>query len=79
MLKHDRLVAASVLYRALLDSILARAKSKYYQHGINYLKKLDSLAQKVRDWKKVEPHTRYLANLRQKHKPKSSFWSQYTA
>lgn len=77
MLKHDRLVAASVIYRALLDSILARAKSKYYHHGVSYLKKLDSLAPKVRDWKEVDPHSLFVTNLRQKHKLKSSFWSQY--
>jgi|688.fasta_scaffold176826_2 hypothetical protein len=77
MLKHDRLVAASVIYRALLNSILARAKSKYYHHGVSYLKKLDSLAPKVSDWKEVDPHSLYLTNLRQKHKLKSSFWSQY--
>jgi len=78
MLKHDRLVAASVLYRALLDSILARAKSIYYHHGVSYLKKLDSLALKIREWKEVEPHNLYLASLREKHKLKSSFWSQYS-
>jgi hypothetical protein len=77
MLKHDRLVAASVIYRALLDSILARAKSKYYHHGIAYLKKLDSLAPKVKNWQKVEPHSNYLASLQHNHRLKSSFWSQY--
>jgi hypothetical protein len=77
VLKHDRLVAAYVIYRALLDSILARANSKYYHHGVSYLKKLDSLAKKISDWKEIEPHSKYLEYLRQKHKHKSSFWSQY--
>lgn len=77
MLKHDRLVAASAIYRALLDSILARAKSKTYHHGVNYLKKLDSLALKIGDWKEVDAHSLYVTNLRQKHKLKYSFWSQY--
>ncbi|MCW5821617.1 MAG: hypothetical protein KIT34_02380 [Cyanobacteria bacterium TGS_CYA1] len=77
MLKHDRLVAASVIYRALLDSILARAKSMYYHHGIAYLKKLDSLAQKIQNWKSVDSHSQYFATLQQKHKLKSSFWSQF--
>lgn len=36
-----RRLCASVLYRALLDSILHRAKSKAYVHGVRYLKKLD--------------------------------------
>lgn len=78
VLKHDRLVAAYVIYRALLDSILARANSRYYHHGVSYLKKLDSLAKKISDWKEIEPHSKYLEYLRQKHKHKTSFWSQYT-
>ena len=69
---------ADAVVERLLASILARAKSKYYHHGISYLKKLDSLAPKVREWKEVDPHSLYLQNLRQKHKLKSSFWSQYT-
>lgn len=78
VLKHDRLVAAYVIYRALLDSILARANSRYYHHGVSYLKKLDSLAKKISDWKEIEPHSKYLEYLRQEHKHKTSFWSQYT-
>lgn len=78
MLKHNRFLAVSVLYRALLDSILARAKSKYYHHGVKYLKKLDALSQKISEWKSVEPHSDYVAGLRQKHKLKSSFWSRYS-
>ena len=34
-----RELAASVIYRALLESILKRAISKYYTHGVRYLKK----------------------------------------
>jgi hypothetical protein len=79
MLKHERLVASSVLYRALLDSILARGISKNYHHGVNYLKKLDTLAPRIHDWQNVESHTAYLANLREKHKLKSSFWKQCRA
>src|SRR3989304_7535704 len=40
-----RPLPATVLYRALLDSILRRAQTKTYQHGVRYLKKLDRLAQ----------------------------------
>lgn len=77
MLRYDRLVAACVIYRALLDSILARAKSKTYHHGVSYLKKLDYLAKKVDDWKGLDSHSTYLDNLRAQHRLKSSFWSQY--
>jgi hypothetical protein len=77
MEKSERWLAASMIYRALLDSILARAVSKYYHHGIKYLRKLDSLAPKVPDWKQFENHDSHVAALRQTHSRKHSFWAKY--
>jgi uncharacterized Zn finger protein len=70
---------ASVIYRALLESILSRAQSKYYHHGVRYLKKLEALAGKVDTWLTVQPHQTYMDELRQAHRRKSSFWSRYNA
>jgi len=78
ILKHDRFVAATVIYRALLQSILTRASSRTYRHGVSYLKKLDSLAPKIRDWRNIQPRAEYLTELRQKHKRKKGFWSHYS-
>ena len=75
--KNNRLLISSLIYRALLDSILARALSKYYHHGIKYLKKLDQLAPLVNDWQAWQPHGSYLALLHEQHKRKSAFWSKY--
>ncbi|MDP2690005.1 MAG: hypothetical protein Q8P48_07830, partial [Deltaproteobacteria bacterium] len=68
---------ATVLYRALLDSILRRAQTKTYQHGVRYLKKLDRLSRNVSDWRDSKTHPAYLEMLRQVHGRKSSFWSRY--
>jgi hypothetical protein len=43
--------AASLIYMSLLVSILERGYSKAYRHGIRYLKKLDTLAVSITDWK----------------------------
>jgi hypothetical protein len=75
--ENDRFLAASALYRALLESILARAQSKYYHHGVRYLRKLDLLAQKVSSWKLIPPHADYFNQLVQEHGRKTSFWSRY--
>ena len=75
----ERYLAATVLYRALLESILARAISKYYGYGVRYLHKLDELAPWVRTWKKCTPHDKYFSQLVEKHKRKSSFWGRYEA
>ncbi len=75
--EHGRFLAASVIYRALLESIFGRAVSKYYHHGVRYLKKLDALAGKVGRWQTVMPHPWYVNRLRRLHAKKTSFWSRY--
>jgi hypothetical protein len=76
-LEDERPLGATVLYRALLDSILSRAVSRYYNHGIRYLKKLDLLEGRIDDWKGLRPHEEYKAEIQATHGRKRSFWSKY--
>lgn len=73
----NRLLAATAVYRALLDSILRRAKSKTYSHGARYLKKLDQLAGSITDWRHLPDHDAYTRQLREQHGRKPSFWARY--
>ena len=57
-------LAASIVYRALLESILDRAQSKAYPHATRYLRRLGKLANKIRAWSPVTPHELYLQALR---------------
>ncbi len=70
-------LVSSVLYRALLESILAHAISKYYKYGIRYLKKMDKLNVKIDNWKNVQSHDEYKAEIIETHKRKKSFWGKY--
>ncbi len=72
-----RRLCASIIYRALLDSILRRAQSKTYAHGARYLNTLDRFATSVSDWRGFENHGAYAENLHQHHGRKRSFWSRY--
>jgi len=72
-----RPIGATVLYRALLDSILRRAISKIYHHAVRYLKKLDLLATQVSDWGRIDNHSVYFEQLETNHGRKKSFWSRY--
>ncbi len=72
-----RPLCASIIYRALLDSILRRAYSKAYDHGVSYLKKLDMLAPAVLDWRGFGNHDVYVKYLRDQHSRKRSFWPRY--
>ena len=79
MEKQGRVLAATLLFRALLDSIFKRALSKYYSYGVRYLRKLDELAGNVQNWGEVPAHAAYLEEIRQAHHRKYSFWTRYEA
>ncbi|GGE05476.1 hypothetical protein SAMN05421774_101892 [Gemmobacter megaterium] len=80
-LQHEQPLAASILFRALLDDILGRARSKAYGHGAKYLRQLDLLAAGA-DADPARPvdfdaHEAYRAKLRTDHGRKSGFWARF--
>lgn len=70
-------VTSSLLYRALIESILHRARSVIYSHAVRYMRHLDALASNVKDWKTFASHADYLLDLRARHGRKSAFWGKY--
>lgn len=77
MEEHKRWLASAVLHRALLESILARAITKYYPYGAKYLAHLNVLAELVTNWRGVRPHAEYFKELEAAHARKVSFWEKY--
>lgn len=73
----NRNLAASLMYRSLLVSILERGYTKAYPHGIRYLKKLDRLSAIVSDWKESSHHEAFKEQIIEAHGRKHSFWSKY--
>lgn len=74
-LEPDHPAAATILYRALLDDILDRARSPAYGHGARYLEKLEALAPDADAVSMSNPHQAYRAALSKKHGRKTGFWS----
>jgi hypothetical protein len=77
MESENRHLAASLIYRSLLISILKRGYTKAYPHGIRYLKKLDKLAVTISDWNNFNHHEAFKDRIDLDHVRKHSFWSQY--
>ena len=78
-LQHEAPLAATILYRALLAEILAKARSKAYGHGAAYLAALERLASGS-DGDPDRPtdlplHAEFLAALRLDHGRKLGFWA----
>jgi len=68
--------AATVLYRALIDDILGRARSPAYGHAARYLARLDALADRPEQPSPESPnHATYKAELKRAHGRKVGFWS----
>jgi len=73
----ERSLAATVIYRSLLTSILGRGYTKAYSYGAQYLKKLDTLAASISDWGHFETHDLFKDRIYEAHKRKRSFWPKY--
>jgi hypothetical protein len=67
--------AAAVLYRALVDDILTRARSPAYGHAARYLARLDALADQMGSTPGLPDHETYRATLKAVHGRKMAFWS----
>jgi hypothetical protein len=71
-----RLLAAALIWRALIDAILARGYAKAYGHAARYLIELRALSAKLEDYRGHPRHESYEAALRHAHRRKASFWEQ---
>ncbi len=77
--KNKKPLIATIIYRALLDSILDRGKSPAYHHGVDYLRCLDRINKDVKDWMGVQTHDAYFLEVKKNHGRKYSFWGQYNS
>lgn len=72
-----RLLAASIVYRSLLVSILERKFYKAYGHAARYLRKLDKLSDGINEWREFPDHESFKRESLRVHGRKTSFWSKY--
>ena len=73
--------AATILYRALLNDILSRARSVAYGHGARYLARLEELAaaSDAGSVLNMATHAAFKADLVKAHGRKTGFWAQVRA
>ncbi|WP_276119030.1 DUF6880 family protein [Pararhizobium qamdonense] len=68
--------AATALYRALLDRIVSRGLSDYYEDGADYLERLAALAKRPGGNDGLMSHADYLADLHRHHIRRHGFWNR---
>ena len=77
ILRNTDPLAATLLYRKLIEPILEDAKSKYYAYAAKDLVTCGVLSSGIETWGHHKNHDEYLHSLEEKHKKKHSFWSTY--
>lgn len=69
-------LAAYLVYRALLESILRRAAPKTYHHAARYWEILHSLGSHLGDWKGFETLQALRERISRAHARKKAFWAK---
>ncbi len=72
--EREQWLASSVIYRALLVSILEHKRSSAYGHAARYLRKLRRWAPKISTWQGLLNQVAFEEGLRAKHGLKRKFW-----
>lgn len=69
-------LAATLLYRGLLDILLDKGQPRSYGRGARHLDSLERLSAAISDWRGFPIHEEYVAGVREKHGRKWSFWKR---
>jgi hypothetical protein len=72
----QRPLAATVIWRMLLDDVLERAYSRAYYHAVRYTHQLREASTLITDYRGLTTHVQYEVALRMKHRRKAGFWAQ---
>lgn len=70
---------AVLIWRALIDAILARGYAKAYGRAARYLLELRALSASIEDYRGHLSHESYERTLQQAHRRKASFWGRLSS
>jgi hypothetical protein len=70
-------LAATLLYRKMMEAILEEAKYKYYNYAAKDYVRCGFLRTNIVKWEEFQSHDEFSTNLKEKHKRKSGFWDIY--
>jgi hypothetical protein len=73
---NGKFLSATLLRRYLVDNVLFKATSKYYDYAVSDLKLAIAFGNEVQDWGDYSDNKKYFSNLFITHKKKYSFWDK---
>ena len=73
---NGKFIAAALIRRSLVNDLVAKAASKYYDYAVSDLKLAIEFGNQVEDWQGSQNNDDYLNELKLTHKKKYSFWER---
>ena len=72
-------LAATLLWRAMIDVALVEDRASRYRHAASHLNDCYAVAPEIDTFDAFPSHDRYVDELRVRHERKSSFWAKFDA
>lgn len=76
LLANSNPLAASLLLRGATEQTVAQSKSKYYNHAVRYIQKLQALAGRVEHWGDLPSHQEWWSGFMEQHRRKPALVSK---
>jgi len=77
LLKSPQPIAATLLYRKIIQAVLDKTTPGIYGYAPKALAMCTILAAKITDWGDLQSHDEYFQDIELQHKRKTRFWSDY--
>ena len=79
VLRERHPLAATLLWRAMIDVALVEDHASRYRHAASQLNDCGAVAHEVDTFDAFPSHDQYVDELRVRHERKSSFWAKFNA
>jgi hypothetical protein len=70
-------LAATLLWRAIIDFALVEDRASRYRHAASHLNDCDAVAPEIDTFDAFPSHDQYVDEMRVRHQRKSSFWAKF--
>jgi hypothetical protein len=70
-------LASILMYRCVIENLIAKTQGKYYEYAISYLKKIIKSGLDIKDYGKYEDNIKFIKQIKEENPRKLAFWTLY--
>ena len=70
-------LASILMYRCVIENLIAKAQGKFYEYAISYLKKIIKAGFDIKGYDRYEDNLQFIKQIKEENSKKLSFWNLY--